>query len=1130
MSTAFRLSALINVRDLYKFMGITTMKSNNEPTVIDQSIKTEQDRLKSEQDRLRRIYEFLLSRTDLGTDSDSPTKKSKEVFNESFIAAQWGMGDYRMFIQRVLYASYPDLYKDKIEQKKIQSNDFPGLDLYKLVRILHSLDTYHSSERDEKYRGKKWDGVRTKFSVADKFEALRLFGELSSFERGHIKLPYSDADKLVVHLNTILHDPSLDISEDLIRLLYKITIDKSLEIVPPNQKLGNNTKDIFKSEDVEKLIKQEIKKLLSLHTFGISEEELIDNDDHPEIEQRYLVVKDELERMSFQSGSQQISNSHRKPSVALIVRLTRSIFENKLLTNKLPIYIKFVTVERIRPLPLRVHSDKNPDGLLDVNLSADEEIRGFSRQVALRVRVHFYIRSTDDNDEEIEFYQDIMGIGSPISLSIAAIDRVLLWDIPCLREKKIFPIAKQIFIKEEILENSNNSCIWSHSIVQLCNAENIESSLNNIDKNILGVHGTGNYCGFDLLETVVKSSLNARLDAIINLGINSKTYIKEIGKKIKELKITRDAKKNLTSYPFSFWAMEGTLSEKLLNKYRVFDDNKKIKDADNVNPWSLVAYDSHLSLAEVLLTEGKCCDAGVYLDIIKEHLNKVDNIIGDLMKARYYYLLAKYHYLYDLSNNNDLDSPIHHDRFSAIKSVRSALEKAYRHLDRQVQACNLIDELANTNTHPRFSLMGKLHFLESQLSLFFSEYTSNKISRAGNLKEVLINLQKARICAARDGDYDEYVCYSSFQSSLYSMMTYLDDDDFKSEYLSHLDKNKCLNWSHRLLENSRICYQETGRKSYNAIKRHAGKTRELYSNVKEKDSKKFRGFGKVDIEEILFMQEHEGDVETSVDLASSTMHIPFFSKTLIQYFNPHKAKVIQQESSCHDDDESKVYLFGAQSCTILFASSLESLTDIRNHNTLQECDEAIKKALRLSIASWSIAKSGGQSEEIDSNSREFKRDYKLAKFDEDKISIIKAFYPHRVNYIVAWTSLIIILCKILLLMKNYPDYLNRKTTWENLYKSYIEKVEKDLMNDIHEYHGKGVQKRFNGHLQVPLDKIIKYYKKILYSLEARNWDSNRLCLKDFSTAYSRWLDILMHDLLCLIIGEFVTVEDSVKKS
>jgi hypothetical protein len=447
----------------------------------------------SEQERLRRLYEYLLSKTDLGTGTKSPARRAKakvgeqsEIFNESFIAYQWGMEDYRIFVRRVLRTIYPERYTHEKSSLKSDNKSIPGLDLYKLVKILHSLERYHSPDRDKKYRGgDQDDDIQPKFTAIDKVEALRLYGELSEFERDCLKLPVSSADKLIVHLNKFFHDASLDISEDLVRQIYKLIIDKSLL---PSSVIKKSESDL--PSDIDQLIKKEIEKLLRINFYWENPEKI-----EREIQDKYLVVKRELERMSFQCGTQQVSkfsdfntpglHINKLPSSALIIRLTRSIFENDILTKKLPIFIKFITVERIRPLPLRVHKyeesskpsdtylNQDFDGLLDDNLVSDEnkiEIEGFARQIAFRVRVHFYIRSMNASESELEFYQDIMGIGSPISLSIAAIDRVLLWDIPCLRakNKNIFPVAKQIFHKEEILDHDNNSCIWSHSVVQLC--------------------------------------------------------------------------------------------------------------------------------------------------------------------------------------------------------------------------------------------------------------------------------------------------------------------------------------------------------------------------------------------------------------------------------------------------------------------------------------------------------------------------------------------------------------------------------------------------------------------------------------------------------------------------------------
>jgi hypothetical protein len=1124
-------------------------------------LQSESEDKDSQQERLRRLYEFLLSKTDLGLDPNSSARKAKSknsqdvTFNETLISHQWGMNNYRLFIRRMLRSMYPNDYLHE-QDKKSSAETIPSIDLDQLTIILESLDRYCSTDRDEKYqKGDRWNGVQQRFTQSDKLTALRLYGELSESERKRLNLPMSSTDKILARLIDRLNDPSLKISEDLLREIYRSTLYRSL--CTESKSFSQERQQ--REQEIQDLVKKEVEEIFKHRLYSNDSEDL-----DKKIEEYIGKVFRQLDRIRFHSGSQQVSE-FLDPRISedwienispnLILRLTHSVVKNELLFEQFPIFIKYINVTRFRPLPLWIQRDTDNDGLLDKNLieNKDEnkhqtiEIAALERQYAYRVRVYFQVSTTDDGKKiEIDSYQDATGIGSPISLVMAAINRILLWDIPCLKDRDIYPIAKQLFLHDDITDNGVNSPVWSHSVVQLCTKKTIDKALEEESSNynllnVLGGSATGDFYGFDLLETVARSGFNARINAIKQLGIDPDIYIKNVVEKVKEVKALRKAKKLLSSYPFSFLAMRGSLEKELflINdegfSYRKMD--KKTYECLEKNAgkhWSLVAYDAHLNIAESLLTEGKYVTAKYYLDVIELHL---DNL-SESVRAKYHYLMAQHHYLYDLrkSESDKLPKdyvPIHPDRYLAIQKVQSELKEAKRFLQKKVEACMIIDELSQNNVYPFFSLLGKIHFLEARVCLNFGGYLDANMSRDRKIKLVLINLQKARVYAARNGDFDDYSCYTAFQSWIYSMIAYLDKKDFRGE-LSHLDRTKCLDWSKRLLKHAFICYERTGESSYHVIKYNAGNNYNI-------DNKGYELFGSTKIKSIPFVQEVQGKSPGGGDSINEIIKIPYFETLKL-----NEKEIKQFSLDAQNDEDTTKYLFGTRSCVMLFALGMYKIAMI---DVSDNYKTTIDEALRCLIASWAVAKDGGHKE----NDDVIERNTKAAYFDRFGISVIRAIYPHRTSYVVQLSSVAIILAEILFILYSYPA--NNQTTnykekidkqsdesvielsWENNLKNSSSKLiemRDELLCDF--YEEKEVDKsetnyyqdRFHGHMDNQLTKIAGYYHKIIEQIEAGTWNQDKFknlgkspeeIIKNKLNVCNDLKSQLINDLFCLILGE-----------
>ncbi|MEP0918247.1 hypothetical protein NC981_15575 [Leptolyngbya sp. DQ-M1] len=234
------------------------------------------------------------------------------------------------------------------------------------------------------------------------------------------------------------------------------------------------------------------------------------------------------------------------------------MFENEILTDEFPIYIKHYTVEKIRPLPLYFKTKDKLSGLLNPELLAspenEDEVNGLERQFAYKVVVHFYVKlpnnykppfpnpnSSADNqisEQRFDFFEEVRGVGSLISLITSAINSVLLSGIPVLQEKKYFPIAQERLRINEVIGQNGYNPVWSQNHVRLCKEPDIKAALDNqkpyeqVVPDLELSHGE--FCGFDLIEVTANAALYARLRAIKEAGIDAERYITELCNRVLE--------------------------------------------------------------------------------------------------------------------------------------------------------------------------------------------------------------------------------------------------------------------------------------------------------------------------------------------------------------------------------------------------------------------------------------------------------------------------------------------------------------------------------------------------------------------------------------------------------------------
>ncbi len=1096
--------------------------------------------LEQEERRLRNLYAFLLSITDLGSETASALGKTQSGLsvrpNESLIAKQWGLSNYRIFVRRVLRAMYPDLYQEPGKQKE-KTEGLPHLDMYRLVNILNNLGEYKkksvqpgSSKQSKKIRDGQFTLPRAGNFHLDKLKALRLFSELSLYERELLEIPWRRGEGLLQKIFTETATPSQDLSDHSLRHVYQTFIQA-------NQELFNFSRDEVTVDPFSRTFVQgQVQKILCQYP-GFSEQA-----DESIILKFQDKVEREINRIRLQSGLQhidgsQLSNSRQGSQSSqtiqhipaeLIPRLIKSVIENEILTEQFPIFIQYLEVKKVSPLPLYIYREDQPDGLLNQEFDLSDMDAGIERQFSYSVKIHFYARiprekdlesNSEEDSDRIEFYEEITGIGSPLSHVTAAVNRTLLWDIPCLDERNIFPIVKQLFLSDEIIGDSHNSPVWSHCVVQLCTKDNIRAAIQtNTSYDRIDIYAEpahGDFCGFDMLEAIAKSALNARLRCIQQMGIDPRCYLRELGQRVQEVKALRKAKGALKFYPFSIRAMEGILEAELFQKYNygscLLDWDVETSPTENQKSLSRIACDARLCLAEALLTEGKYAAAKNHMDNLISIMEDLSSHISDLMRAKYYLLLAQYHYHYDipLERPQNISHIYHEDRNHAVQAVERALTKAKDYLNNRVRTCEVLDELPQSNIHPFSILLARIHFLEARLKLTFGAYLRyDPISDC--LHDVMISLQKARICAAQDGSSDDYAEYSAFQSWLYLMLAQIDSE----HRTDHLD------WAGRLLDHAIECYAPTGESAYHDLKNHAGVIDEEAEShfCHTENTMGCEVFGHVHVQSVPFLLE----TSNRQSLSELTQGEEEGSYPILR-LNFHLFK-----EKFHSASHKKADLFGTRASLLLMVTGLRDLVVAEKSLDL----EMITYKL---LGAYSISKDGGHSQRED-NFLVVRRNFEAFEFDLRKISIIQGLYPHRISYIVALSGIFLVICSILSIMKSYSDYYDQNTSWTDFKEQESPHFTciNFILYDMHEEKDAGQsatlkgtphQQRFNGHLVNHFERIKSYIEDIINILEKKDTRLGKLLSprvdqdnNSSSLVILEMRDYLLSDMTQLILG------------
>jgi hypothetical protein len=1028
-----------------------------------------------DQERAIEVYRYLLYLT--GSDLVSLNPKVKP--NESKIAVRWGAN--RIFVRRVLRSVFPELYDDekKTEERK-KDDSLPGISLGRLVEILASLQRHWNSP----LVSLDIAGVNS-ISREKKIHLLNIFTSINSKERLEIGLEERPGEYLLKQILENASDPVKGLGNEEINNIYQQFLRQQHTTSICNQ----NQVQLSHDDLIKSTIHQYFKNLQG----DISDKVLTNK-----VTEYLPKVKREISRIEFQSGLKQTEFIHKSKSetetmskkylaASLIRRLTYLVIENQIINDDFPVYLKYYHIEAIRPLPLYLYDKNQKNGLLNSECLEDDEdiesISGLERQFVYKATVHFYIKidknyncklnsteinNTINNENRLEFIEEITGIGSPISLVTAAINRVLLRDIPALKD--YFYIVNNKTNTVEAMGSPNNNLCWSHTLVEICKNKDIQASIKSgkpydqFSNNNAYAHGE--YCGFDLLEIATKAALYARLRAIQKTGVSPKEYLEQLCCRVEEDNAVSISKNLINYYPFSLTAMEGFLDEcSLSKKYWERDENYNFTNI--TKPWSMVAYEAHLNITEAYLNEGLHRVAKRYLALMESHIKNpnIDNcydIISDLMFARYNLCWFRYYYLSDLDDENCQFT----DRPHVIDKALCHLDEAEKYLKVRIEKVHCIDQTEQTNFSPFFSILSKIYEYRAKIYMFFNPYAPKDISKSDNqhksfyIKPIKL-FEKARIYAARDGNPDAYSYNSVYQSWCYLRLAFDCKGNEKID-LSYVD------WAERLIEHAKLCYSTTGKKCYQDIKNHSGEIDE----VKDIDQSEYDSRPKIKIKGLPIIQELQpsDDKNNIKDTKYDVIH-PDFSLL----------------KDIHPNNESKsIYLFGPHSSVILFSMGLVDLC--KQNSNEEEISKSINTAKRKFYCSSVIAEDGGIKVEDNNTSNKLYLDRNFGNGETD--GLLQGFYIHRLTHFADFGKIFLIACKIILIIDYFVKNDSIDSDLENEVKNAIELLvsNDDFTRKIESHLD---QKRYNGHFAAHYENLKKYHKDLIPNLSNLSYRFNQ---------------------------------------
>ncbi|MEN8446080.1 MAG: hypothetical protein ABG776_13830, partial [Cyanobacteria bacterium J06555_13] len=628
-------------------------------------------------------------------------------------------------------------------------------------------------------------------TTEDILVALYHLTELSPEERSRLGLPMGD--KLTLLKQTLLSLQIRDGSANYESIFKAYKESVGLEFTSSDVTLHN-------LNQVNTLIEKSVRAALQHlpHRVRRFNKQTPDSGSEDTILELSRKAQREVRRLLVRSGNTQVflvdneTNhpfiSHYLPS-AFIQKFAQTVVKNERLTAQLPVYLKQVTIQARGPLPfsdtvLSSHQfgsdypsllnsvlqelDGHAEHTLISSIPSPSDYELASQGVT-KLTISFYIKVDADYESvvpetfstlatislerhhsyrRVDFDYSSTGIGGTLSHIIKVINTTLIQDIVCL--DRFFPIVRDVASTQTIIRDNVSSPIWAHSLVKLCHNRAVGKALWVYDDNnppssedfsFGDPIGQGDFCGFDFFIAQAQSAVQARLQAILNTGVNPADYIQQLCEKVERQLALKRAWQTLTYYPFSSLGMIGIIHQDILKgefKHRSLCSS----DAD-------VYYAAFLSITETLLDEGAYRAAYYNLKklelletyaieslAIKNSAN-IDmsscEIFSSQLIIRYLLCKATYYYLYDL------DGPIaeHIQReFSAQVTRQQLVEKAWNilesaqvHVKARLKKYLVVGEISQGTFSPHYKLLSRIYLLRAQLMTFFPRLVPNAEAR-----------------------------------------------------------------------------------------------------------------------------------------------------------------------------------------------------------------------------------------------------------------------------------------------------------------------------------------------------------------------------------------------------------------
>ena len=1055
-----------------------------------------------DQDRDRQVYRYLLTLSGLPM-----TNKAPQMPNETRLAEQWGFASNRIFVRRVLRSV---LYEQFYGNKGDKQPPVPGLTLSKLVGILEALQNYQKREQVLDKDSKASHII----TPEEKLKALSLFFQLSASERKRLSLQLGEGNVLLNQIVEKAADPSRPYSKENVHHLYRLFLQQS------GEQSSKSFADALRDADEvtpQDFIKKVVAEYVGRRLDGLEAHDKI------EVEKQLLdKVEREINRIELQSGRDQVKQCRSRDdsqgyeqfeyfTADFIRRLIQSVVDNVLITDQFPVYLKYFEIWRVKPLPLFICRLNQPNGLLNPFFLGDEQegksVEGLERQVAYRVRVHFYVNLPDDytilfedlsalskvaERKRLDFSEEVVGIGCPTSHITTAINRVLFRDIPVL--DGYMPIVDGVYCNDEVMGGTPNSPVWSHAVARLYKTEDVEAA---IARDVLldevatrAETASADFCGFDLIETSAKAALLARLKLIKQVlsshpGVSASEYISDLCRRIEESTALKKAQDAIDYYPFSLRAMEGRLEETILSPHRQRQPGFVSVAQASRDDWRVIVLEAQIAIAEAKLKEGLTHIARKYLEEIQPFFEgDISDKVSDLMLAKYYLCWFRYEYLSDL-NDDVYPRP---DRYFAVREAENYINKAEGCLQRRLKVYEKMDELPQANLHPQFHLLSRVYAHRAKLHIFFSKYMPRLALEATLLKPIE-QLEKARIYAAQDGDPVMYAQWSAYQSWCYLMLAYL--GNFESPTLDGFDYDGCLDWASGLVDHANLCYSANGKICYQRMKDAGGRTTQYVVMKETADGKVqeryYDKYGSTMIEMMPLIRELP---QTEQDMSSQ----PYMPESNVMSLDFSLLKKVRS-----DDNSSIYYLFGMQSSILLFAQGM--LTLCERYESDEELSEAIEKTvMRLFTYCCAIASDGTVRNENPATwptntapgsivlDRAFP-DESAAEDLQSRDRLLQGLYPHRLTQFTDLGKIFIVVCELILLFSISASVAKSKKREATAKISKIRRLIKELKeNDqLPVENGKKEacgQKRYNAHLAEHYVQFESYVEKFLAKLQS----------------------------------------------